>query len=308
MADYGVINPITLDEAEKMASEHFMAKAFETFSVAATDRTGFANVLRLRDDFKRGRCNLRRSPDARGAMEQLIKMEERIIPGYIRVGHALFVAFDTDTVQNRPGATFSDYVSEGLAAIYDAMYTFNGNNLFSTYAYWCIKNRLSSFVRNEGRDGISPAIKTLRSKVRSLMREEHITLERAISRMTSENGISDLVIQRLTDCFSRFTHQMSDVESETLAGKQKLPNEELEVMRKMVRATPLEPLERILVEGKLEHGRQFVSMFQQTAGCTNPETGKPFTRARLSQVYIAACQKLREAYNGCEEDVEAEAA
>ena len=277
-----------------------MAKAFGTLSVAATERTGFANVLRLRDDFKKGRCNLRRSPDARGVMEQLIKIEERIIHGYILVGHSLFMAFDKDNVQKRSGTVFLDYVQEGLMAIYEAMYTFNGKNRFSTYVYSCIKHRLISFVRNN--DGLIGSAKAL-----------------------------------------HFTRQMSDLKNETLADKTKPLDPDIEMMNDMVKVIPLEPLERILIEGKLRDGRQFIHNLQSLAAGQlevleeslslgknaydahvirhrlietirmnrvkfigiNPITGKPFTRAALSQTYLRGCKKLQVVYNDKAEIAEA---
>ena len=112
-------------------------------------------------------------------------------------------------------------------------------------------------------------------------------------------AVDEIALKKLMDSLCRFTRQMSDFEKETLVYPEKSATDpEVEMMRKMIQVTPLEPLERLIIEGKLEHGRQFVSMFQNTQRGINPVTRKPFTRAWLSQVYISACEKLKTAYNG----------
>jgi DNA-directed RNA polymerase specialized sigma24 family protein len=302
VSDYGTITPIDVPEDQKLELESFMAKAFGTLLAAANERASnlqvmadATRVLRLRDDFKKGRCNLRRSPDAAGVMKRLIEIEQTVIAGFIRVGHSLFVAFDTHGAEQRPGVIFGDYVQEGSHGIYDAMYTFSGEGRFSTYAYYCMKNRLSSFVRKEENKeggGVSHKIKSLRKRLRRMMRECNLSVEQALSRIKATDDLDNVIIDKLSESL----HRNSRLTTQEVADRSESP--EFEMMREFIEVTELEPLERTMIEGKLEHGRQFTSMFQQTPEGINPETRKPFTRAWLSQVYLAACEKLQEAYNG----------
>jgi DNA-directed RNA polymerase specialized sigma subunit len=293
--DYGTIQPIDLTDGEKEKLESFMAKAFVTLSAEAKERYGFPHVLRLRNDYKLGRCNLRRSPDAKGVMEQLSLMEERIMSGYIKVGHALFTAFSTNGSERRPGVTDCDFIQEGAHAIFDAMYTYNGKNRFSTYVYYCVKNRLVSFSRKEEKsDGgeVSFKVKKIRAKVRELMQDYKIDLQTAIERVQSEDHLDEIVIANLKSSFAR---RRSEFNSESYSTRH---NEEMELMLDVIETTELEPLERIIIEGKLRDGRSFIETYRNSPDGVNPATGKPFTRAWLGQVYLKACEKLQAVYNG----------
>jgi RNA polymerase sigma factor (sigma-70 family) len=293
--DYGTIQPIDLTDEEKESLESFMAKAFVTLSAEAKERYGFPHVLRLRNDYKLGRCNLRRSPDAKGVMEQLSLIEERIVSGYIKVGHPLFTAFVTSGSERRPGVTDSDFIQEGAHAIFDAIYTFNGKNRFSTYVYFCVKNRLVDFSRKEEKsDGgeVSFKVKKLRAKVRGLMQDYKIDLQTAIERVQSEDHLDELVIANLK---SSLVRRRSEFNSESSSSRH---NEEMELMLDVIETTELEPLERIIIEGKLRDGRSFIETYRNGPDGVNPKTGKPFTRAWLGQVYLRACEKLQAAYNG----------
>ena len=294
MADFGTIKPIILEEAEKMSLEHFMAKAFQTLSDESEERHGESHVLRLRNDYKVGRCNLRRSPDAAGVMEKMIEIELTIIAGFIRVGHGLYSAFET------PGVTYGDCVSLGSHAIYDAMYTFDGSTRFTTYAYRCIKNRILTFVKNEesaNGGGFSVKVKALRAKARKLMDDYHLTLERAIARLQSEDDLDEVVLDKLSASLKkRSRHGCPGSLMDDWEDRKEDP--ELEAMREVIKVTPLSPLERTVIEGKMMEGREFTETFRKTSEGRNPRTGKPFTRAWLSQVYLSACEKLQAAYNG----------
>lgn len=293
--DYGAIQPIDLKDGEKEKLESFMAKAFVTLSAEAKERYGFPHVLRLRNDYKLGRCNLRRSPDAKGVMERLSLIEERVLAGYIKVGHALFTAFATNGSERRPGVTECDFIQEGAHAVFDAMYTYNGENRFSTYVYYCVKNRLINFSRKEEKsDGgeVSFKVKKIRAKVRELMQDYKIDLQTAIERVQSEDHLDELVIANLKSSFSR---RRSEFNSESYSTRH---NEEMELMLDVIESTELEPLERIIIEGKLRDGRSFIETYRNGPDGVNPNTGKPFTRAWLGQVYLKACEKLQAVYNG----------
>ena len=150
MDDLQVYTPIELRPERVESLQRTMAAAFVALSAAAVEKYGFAKVKRLRDEYKSRKIDLQFNPRAKRFMNEMAGLECEIIRGFIRVGTDLCRSFAASS-EARPGVTMGDYVQEAAQAIYDAMYTYNGENEFSTFVYWCVKNRLISFVRSEER-------------------------------------------------------------------------------------------------------------------------------------------------------------
>ena len=257
MADYGGIKPIILDDATKQKHEKFMADAFVVLSKAAKERAPtFGSVKLLRDGFKRGDCNLIHSPRARGIMQDMIALEGTILAGYIRMLNKLIVSFDQCGREQRPGVEYLDYVQEAAWGIYDAQYTFTGAEQFSTYSYWCARNRLVSFVRSEERaSGISQAVKRLRLKVRHLMATYFLSFEDAVGRIQAEDdSITAEIIEKVYDALYKMSGNIDSYVPQTASEKS---SEDVEDMRKAIEEADLTPLERALLKAQVAGDRRF---------------------------------------------------
>lgn len=233
--DYGHLKPVNLTDEQKFELEFIMLCSFEVLSEEAK-MLGVSKIVKLRDDFKKGKISL--SQDAVIAIENMKDIEEITIAAFIKLGNSLYNSF-------AKVVSTEDCVQEGMLAIYDAMYTYNGSNRFSTYANCCIKNRVIALYRVEAK------------------KEQNIHVM----------------------CMDEFGND------EDVVAK------EFELMRETIKITPLNPLERTIVEGKLLRGRDFTNDFMESPESIKPSTGKRMTRQRVSQIYIKACEKLKMSYN-----------
>ena len=282
---------IKSSEGQTQKLEELMTSAFEAFRHAAIENYGerneSSNVRRLRDDFKAKRISLQYNSRARQLMLEMIASEELILASYINLGRKLCMAFlSTD---ERPGTTIDDYLQEARSAIYDAMYTFKGTNAFSTYVYWCIKNKLVDFVRTERQaNGQRPTVPH-RSAILHLMRDHGIDLEAAmrILKNTGEIEEKDLgkIRIEMNSCRVHFDENVK-IRQNT--------HSETELMLNAVNEANLTELEKELVQAHLAHDKSFVRKLSETR--INPRTRKPYTKQRLSQIFIEACNKIRQTY------------
>lgn len=247
MEDLKLYTPIDLSADRTESLQQTMASAFVALSAAAVEKYGFAKVKRLRDDYKAGRIDLQFNPRAKRILREMAALECEVVRGYIKVGTELCRSFAHST-EARPGVTMGDYVQEAAQAIYDAMYTYNGENEFSTFVYWCVKNRLISFVRSEER--------AAKAKQRQ--------------RIDNEDVLALAVYDK--------------------------PQNEDDDMRMAVAEADLNPMERLLIAGHLSGDKDYRRKIIESPQHKNPATGLPYTRQRLSQIFIEACEKIKRAF------------
>ena len=124
MAHLEFIKPVELSGSQKDELQRIMSKVNDLLRPVAEKR----GLKRLRDQV---RANP--SPEVKALMDS----ESLILAGYIRIATKLVNAF-----QRSSSLEEDDLWQEATIAIYDAMYSYNGQTEFSTYAYNCIKNRL----------------------------------------------------------------------------------------------------------------------------------------------------------------------
>ena len=245
MDDLTIYTPIDLEPQRVESLQHTMAAAFAVLKAAAVEKYGFAKVKRLRDDYKAGRIDLQFNPRAKRILCEMAGLECEVVLGYIRVGTELCRSFAASS-DARPGVTIGDYIQEAAQAIYDAMYTYNGENEFSTFVYWCVKNRLISFVRSEER--------AAKAKQRQRIDKE--------------------------DVMALAVHDK--------------PQNEYDDMRVAVAEADLDSMERELVAAHLRGDVGYRKHLTETR--INPSTGRLYTRQRLSQIFVEACEKIKAAF------------
>lgn len=293
MMDLVSYEPIELRAEDKAELQTLMSEAFVALSFAATEMYGFPKTKKLRDDFKSGKVTLRYDPRARTYMTRLIANEERIIRGYIRLGVSLCNRFDRSK-DNRPGVTYGDYLLECAASLYDAMYCFNGakQNEFSTYATWCMKNRLIDFARREEQAcGVGKKVKKLRLAVKREMEEHGTTFDAAIEKLRQTADIDAATVEKV-----RYSmYKMSHIEQDDEHGAADHDGSEAEAMKQAIAEAPLTDIQRELVTLYLSGEKGFQTRMAETR--INPNTGRLYTKQLLSQLFVSACQIIRGTYN-----------
>lgn len=269
---------VTLSDNEKSDLELNMAAAFDSLKQAAVEKYGFANVKKLRNEYKKGLVELDRV--VRSKMDWMIAHESRIISGYIKLANKLCVQFNRSS---KAGVILNDFLQEGAMAIYDAMYEYNGEAKFTTYVYWCIRNRLLDFLRRENANRkVENSLNKAAARVRD-MTVCGVTADKAISRISGADEFDSDVIEWV----------QSSVRKKTDTPVSSLTGESIE-MWKAVESTPLTEMERNLVEAHLRGDNSYRAKVADTL--INENTGKPWTRQRLSQIFLRACEKIRMTY------------
>ena len=292
MTDMGVFSPVDLTADEVSALQSVMADARRVLVRACEERLGHGIVKHLRDAYKADPSVLWANPRAKRHMEALIREEDRIVRGFIRVACDLCDKFDT-AHDDRPGVTYGDYLQEAGWAIYDAIYAYDGSNQFSTFVYWCVKNRLLSFVRSERQlNGVGKTIRKLRKAVRDLCKTHGINVDDAVARLRAGGEvISAEMVSKLKDSMFK-VRRLDDLKGAKSVSR---PADDAIDLRAALGAAKLSPLERELVEGYMAGDRELRQRI--AAERVNPNTGNLYTTQRLSQIFQEACEKIRREYN-----------
>lgn len=290
-----IYKPISLTKEEKAELEDQMTQAFKSFCRASNEKYGFANVIKLRDQYKKNKTStynpLWADPTARKWMDWMIENEDRIISANIRLANKACLKFLP--IGKELNLTYGDLVQVSVMAIYNAMYQFdNSKSCFSTYVVWAIKNALSTYVKNENsQKGITRKITALKSQVASKI-AEGVSFDEAVNQLKDSGvEINGSTIERLKFAMGLITDQISqDIPAPVVVNEK---HQELEYMKKAIEQTKLSDLERNLVEAHLRGDHSYRKMLSETI---NPATGNCWTRQRLSQIFIDACTKIRNTY------------
>lgn len=286
--------PIELSSKSKEELHALMTMAFPILSRAATEKYGEPKIRKLRDAYKANPDSLWFDPRAAGVMKLMIGAESLVIRGYIRLASKPCAKFNKGR-HDRPGVTICDYVQQCADALYDAMYMFNGRTKFTTYARWAMYKRLISFIREEEvASGIGKKIKSLRTAVRRHMRSFNCRFEDAMNFVCAEHEVSDKDMEKLRASMYRLSRIDSD--NVIRLGKKQADKSEDEEMMSAVLEAPLTVMMRRLVCAHLDGDRSFRSNVSKTE--INPNTKQLWTVARLSQLFMEACEIIRRHYAG----------
>jgi len=249
--DFGVIQPVTLTKERKEFLEEMMVRVYRSLRSVLTlafQRDIFPSELkRLRDEHLRYQGTdqdpLLKFRNTAALVAQLRELESEILAAYVRVPYEWCTKYEYTNRDAFPEVGLEDYQSQAEMAIWDAMYTFDGSQQFSTFVYCCVRNYLVNYVRKLSR----------RREVMSHLGQKTLSL------------------------VAREDNDLSGLES----------------MREAVATADLTPIERELIEAHLDGKRGYRSQLEREKRI-NPDTGRPYTRAWLGQIFKNACEKCQQ--------------
>lgn len=125
---------------------HLLAEANKVTLEASVLIHGKPSQRKLRDEFKSGERKLNDFPEVRKSLYLLESLETETINAFCRLGHNFCKTMYKSCKMQKVIVEFEDFQQEVKMAVYDAMYTYDGSTLISTYVVNCIRNRLLSFM------------------------------------------------------------------------------------------------------------------------------------------------------------------
>lgn len=286
--ELAIYSPVELAEDEKLEIESKLAASFKVLKKASTKLYGFANIKKLRNEYKNGQVQL--DDRSKNAMDQIIGLEKRVLSGYIRMA-----AKPCRKSRNRYGLSVADYLQEAAMAIYDAMYLYNGKTRFSTYAFWCIKNRIVDFYRNESRNlALNDTVKMLGSVTLNRFKATTPKSRRGICGVW-DSAAFDALSGKSLEHWEEISPMIMELMSRSIYvsdhDNNGSENSGVQMLLEAVHVAPLTDMERCLIDADLRGDNGFRTRTAETV--VNPNTGKLWTKQRLSQLYIRACEKIR---------------
>lgn len=141
METLDLIKPVELTADQKAELHDLMVQANSILKPLAQKMFGERGLRKLRNEVRAGRVELSASEAV--CIQRVVANEGLILAGYIRVATQLVKAFYLRTKQD-----MDDLWQEAAMGIYDAIYSFDGRNEFSTYVYYSVKNRLIKVRKN----------------------------------------------------------------------------------------------------------------------------------------------------------------
>jgi len=245
--------------------------------------------------------------EALPAIKALRNIEWKLVTAFSRL--AKKHAWTWAKKGNNSISDYEDFEQEAMVALLDAIYTYTQEDArFVTYAWWVIRNRMANFANKCNSFGAltNEAIRLLSrfDEVKcgfnryvtdeevfvtmGATEDEIATIKEAKVRCVSPSQLPKTDEKGIGDAGDDYTGERRGIEGE----RDTVPCH-YEVREAMQRAN-LTPLERRIVETSLfpHYGWQT----ELAAETINPASGRPYTKARISQMLQIALEKIRVAY------------
>jgi len=178
------------DEKEELA---LIMKRSAAIIKTAADRFNLSM-----NSFRRKFCkgDLQLTDEEKQAINDLKDIEMAILEGYCRLAFVIARKSHRRDLNSKPSAILDDYLQEGMAAISDAIFSYNGTTKFSTYVTWAIRHRLILYAQND--QSLSPVKKRvlkLRAKILKHMNSTQKSFEDAADDL-------DVSLKDREECFA----------------------------------------------------------------------------------------------------------
>lgn len=277
---------ISADERNRI--EKILIEHNKSLSEASYKIYGFSNIKRLRDDYKSGFIKLKHNKyaAARNAINWMIENEEKIILSFVAIAEKIVSSFvGTDLINSN---TVDDLMQIAMMSMYDYIYEYNGKSKLISYLTLVIKCRLIDSQRsNKTLNGYNEEVCKIQKAVVKEMSEKGCSLNMAISQIQSNNpNISQKQWSRVYDLMTvneNFDYVIKDVPE---SNKDTNP-QYIEIIEK----SSLTNIEKELIYAHIQgEQKSYRSKLIQEI---NPNTGRFWTKQRLSQVFQNACKKLQ---------------
>ena len=147
---------------------------------------------------------------------------------------------------NKPDVEIDDYIQEGMMALIDAAYYYDGSQRFTTFATFVVRNKLREYVRNNcSLSRIKKRILKLRTQLHKLMNAKNLSFDAAAEELKLTKKDKDEVMQSLIKA-------VSDVKWDFMCSSVNYSESDQLVMKAFEEAE-LSEFERDVLQAKINH-------------------------------------------------------
>lgn len=290
MSMIGCVEPRDLSDGEKQLYSETMQNAQPVIREATERILGpRASVSDFRRAFHAGNLKEIRQEEAT-AVYSVQEIEYPVLQGYCRLVPGIAKPFYRQERRHKIAVEFDDYIQEGMCAIADSMYAYNGSTEFSTYTSRAVRNRLIDYARrNNSLSPVKKRILKLQTEVKRFMIKGNMSFDEAVKAMdVTDSDLDELKCSMSSvitgpeendgwdEFLSAYSHAGFDGEAVLNA----------EQVRQALTDAPLSDLERDVLESVLNGG-------------TKSEVTELYnvSRSAGSQAYDRAINKIREKFH-----------
>jgi len=268
----GCVEPRELDDAEKSLYSEIMAKAAPVIRAAANRLIPNGSVQEFRRQLNSGNLS-EITPEEVQAVSSVKDIEYPVLQGYCCLIPNVVERFYQRERRHKSAIERDDYIQEGLCAISDAMYVYDGESKFTTYATAAIYGRIVDYVRRDAPlSPIKRRVVKLRAEINEILKSGK-TFEQA----TQELGLTDDEVQECRESSVGVTSGPDEgwddfVSSFSFVNFNGVDFLEVDGIRKALEIANLSELERDVLETVLEGG-------------TKSEAAKRHNKSRMAGTY-----------------------
>jgi len=221
-------------------------------------------------------------PKDAATMIQIKEVESEVLAGFSRLISSL-----ARRASKSFGVDLEDLHGEAFVAFFGALVHYSGESKLSTFLHVCIRRHFMRSCSNRSGLNIPQQIRMLTMRVVDRMGREGVSFDQAVE----SEGMSQRNTKKVVAAMSRVRSASElDIKESEMASSVDRPS--FDGVRKVIDSVKLGNLERAVLEGFLDAPTGEMGLSKGCAGMINPETGRPYSRAALSEAWKRARQKL----------------
>jgi RNA polymerase sigma factor (sigma-70 family) len=230
-------------EEEKATLEAVMTASHPILQKLADKK--FRTIRELRKDYF-GKSLVLNDQAEKNAFDNIRLIETQLMECYGKLIFNIAKHYYLREKTNKPDVEIDDYIQEGMMALIDAAYYYDGSQRFTTFATFVVRNKLREYIRNNcSLSRIKKRILKLRTQLHKLMNTKNLSFDAAAEELKLSKKDKDEVMQSLIKA-------VSDVKWDFMYSSVNYSENDQLVMKAFEEAE-LSDFERDVLQAKIDH-------------------------------------------------------
>lgn len=230
-------------EEEKATLEAVMTASHPILQKLADKK--FRTIRELRKDYF-GKSLILNDQAEKNAFDNIRLIETQLMECYGKLIFNIAKHYYLREKTNKPDVEIDDYIQEGMMALIDAAYYYDGSQRFTTFATFVVRNKLREYIRNNcSLSRIKKRILKLRTQLHKLMNTKNLSFDAAAEELKLTKKDKDEVMQSLIKA-------VSDVKWDFMCSSVNYSENDQLVMKAFEEAE-LSDFERDVLQAKINH-------------------------------------------------------